>query len=312
MLLPGVIFYDIRLSKNSLLFSVSNTTTKAQVSSGLLVSATSNAIFYYHEPDIFMQQFTECMFELESCHVLYWHVQKTGGSYIASRLHPVFNNGESYNSREWCCNDKFMKERFWPNVEKYCSKKLGVYEVRSHEYLQVVQACQNSNATVTKNHRYIGFVSIREPIERTLSAIHQRCNVHSSQLDPYTREACERCSYDDDTYKPFFEKIVNDTNAIYSGLKEHILSDHSIEIPLLIIDNEQIDNFFGKLEDTVNQRFKKRFEKDPQNRSFHFPRGKANAEVSKKLCDFGMPSAMMKQHGIALDAYHWIWSKNYV
>lgn len=310
MLIPGLIFHDIWSSNDSLRMSVTAKSKPSTISAG---SIASNALFYYHAPDDFMQQFSECMFELESCHVLYWHVQKTGGSYIASRLYPVYNNRAGYNSREWCCNDKFMKQSFWPNVEMYCSKKLGVYEVRSEEYQQVVQACQSLNDTVLpKQHRYIGFVSIREPIERTLSAIHQRCNVHSSKLDAYTRAACECCSYDDDAYKPFFEKFVNETNNVYIGLKQRLLSNHLMDIPIYMVDNEQIDDFFSRLEDIVNHKFKETFENDPHNRSFQFPGGKSNAEASQKLCDFGMPSALMKQHRVSLDIYHWIWSGGYL
>ena len=303
----GLIFHYMRQSQDSLVYGVSAASKK--------IIGTSSALFYHHDPDAFLQQFEECFFDLDQCRVLYWHVQKTGGSYIASRFYPVLNNGSFYNSREWCCNEKFMKQSFWPNTEEFCSKRLGVYEVRSHDYQQVVEACQSieKNVPADQRSRYIGFVSIREPIARTLSAIHQRCNVHSAKLDAYMREACEQCSYEDHRYKPFFEKFVNETNDIYSGLKHYLMGNNAIDFPVYIIDNEQIDDFFTKLEYKVNEEFQDYFKRHKElNRVFKFPPGKSNAETSEKLCDFGMPSELIKQHRIALDAYHWIWSRGYI
>lgn len=278
---------------------------------------TKDTLFYYHNPENFVKKFSDCLFEGDRCHVLYWHVQKTGGSYLASRLYPIFNLGKFYNSRAWCCNDKFMKHEFWPNVTTYCSKQLGVYEVRAEEYLEVIQACQGfrekeeNNATETGRHRYIGLISVREPIQRSVSAIHQKCNVHSGKLDQNAHQICERCSYDEEgADKPFYEKIVNETNAVYSGMKNNILSDPNLDIPLYIIDNEHINDFFGKLEDDINLRAigaARHF-----NRTFHFPQGKSNSENPHKLCDFGMPSELMRQHRASLQVYHWLWSGDYL
>ena len=141
----GLIFHYMRQSRDSLVVSVSS----KQVPQS---APTSSALFYHHDPDVFLQQFEECMLDMDYCHVLYWHIQKTGGSYIASRLHPVFNNGTLYNSREWCCNEKFMKHSFKLETENFCSKKLGVYEVRSHEYQQVCQSSTcGGNKLATQN-----------------------------------------------------------------------------------------------------------------------------------------------------------------
>lgn len=311
LLIPAIIFHDISSSRGMFLQSVS---VRNKTMSSLPVPPSKDTLFYYHDPGTFLRKFSECFFEGDYCHVLYWHVQKTGGSYLASRLYPVYNRGEWYDSRSWCCNDKFMKNEFWPNVTTYCSKKLGVYEVRPKEYVEVVRACQDfrekrfNASETTKRHRYIGLVSVREPIERTLSAIHQQCNVHSGQLHQDTHDICERCSYEEDADKPFYEKFVNKTNDAYIGLKETIiLSDPKIDIPLYIIDNEQIDVFFEKLEDLISLRSMHYF-----NRTFHFPQGKSNSEKSDKLCDFGMPSALMRQHRSSLQAYHWLWYGDYL
>ena len=209
-------------------------------------------------------------------------------------------------------------KKFWQNAPSYCSKKLGVYEVRTNEYQQIVLACQkfrdsNSSALTTpKRHRYIGLITIREPIERSLSAIHQRCNVHSSDLDNETQGVCERCNYNEKGDQLFFEKIVKDTNDAYTGLKEFILSSpSSIDIPFYVLDMEHLSEFVGKLQDTIDKRVRNKFV-DQDNRTFHFPKGKSNAEAAMKLCDFGMPSALMKQHHEALETYHGVWSGEYL
>jgi hypothetical protein len=193
---------------------------------------------------------------------------------------------------------------------------MGVYEVRSHEYQEVLRTCQDfrrnqlrnsTSETTGRQHRYIGFVSVREPIQRSLSAVHQTCNVHQSSLRPEVRETCERCNYRVDGDKPFFEKYVSQTNNFYTGVKDlvHSNSDGG-DIPLYVIDNDDINDMFQQLENAVNRRFKR----DRSNMTFHFPPGKKNSEATAKLCDFGMPSSLMKQHQPAFDAYHWIWSNS--
>lgn len=315
-LISGLLLFDLWLSNDSIVLKMSSSSANKPAPSNPLLK-TKN-LFYYHDPNLFVQKFSRCLIEGDSCHVFYWHIQKTGGSFLASTLYQIFNRMERYNSKEWCCNDKFMKTNFWQNVSAYCSKRMGVYEVRPHQYQQVVQACQNylqgryntSDAT-ERNHRYIGLISIRQPIERTLSAIHQRCNVHSNNLDNVTRSVCERCDYSNDIDKPFFEKFVNDTNDIYTSTKKFMLSSSAMGIPLYVIDNEHMTEFFEKSEEYLTDSLLHAGMYLPNN-TFHFPKGKPNAEASQKLCDFGMPSALMKQHRDALNVYHWLWSGEYL
>jgi Sulfotransferase family len=272
---------------------------------------TAKATFYHHEPKVFVDEFFECLADREHCKVLYWHIQKTGGSYIASKMYPYFNE-ERYRSKEWCCNEKFMKDRFRHNSAEYCSKRLGIYEVQPQHYREVLQTCQDftekynntSESTARPKHRYIGFVSVREPIQRTLSAIHQACNVHQSHLPNDVKETCQRCSYHVDGDKAFFEKFVNQTNTVYKGLEDLLSSYPTLDIPLYIIDNDQINDLFQQLENTFNHRL----EGEGRAPTFRFPDGKKNSEAAAKLCDFGMTSSLMKQHVNALNAYHRIWS----
>eukprot|EP00934_Nitzschia_sp_Nitz4_P009455 Nitzschia sp. Nitz4//scaffold3_size479765//145490//146458//NITZ4_000063-RA/size479765-processed-gene-0.301-mRNA-1//-1//CDS//3329550647//9445//frame0 len=259
-------------------------------------------LFYRRNSKRFVEDITECIIDRKSCHVLYWHVQKTGGSYIASKFYPLFN-GEAYKSKEWCCNSDFMEKTFEQKTNKYCSKRLGVYEVKPEQFQQVIDTCTSitSNSSSTRPRRYIGLMSVREPIQRTLSAIHQRCNVHVSALKNETYETCSRCSYTGDDMA-FYDTFVNTTNEVYKSMKENLLQNSSIDIPLYVIDNDDIDDFFHKIEVAITES-----SSFPLNNTFHFHRGTANSENKEKHCDFGMPSKVMKQQRPALQAYHWLW-----
>ena len=307
-----VVYQDFWLSSQTLKKGVSfNHTITKLVPTG---QPRSTSLFYNHNRDVFIDEFTKCLLDRDYCKVLYWHIQKTGGTYIASQMHPLFNR-EPYRSKEWCCNNDFMKARFRPHIKELCSKRFGVYEVRSKEYHEVLRTCQdfqnqmlhNSSATSNRHHRYIGFVSIREPIQRSLSAIHQICNVHQSGLRQQVRQTCERCSYDIDDDKPFFEKYVNQTNNFYTGLMDILVSESLsvLGIPIYVVDNQHIRDMFQQLETSIDNDLKKK----GSNMTFRFPAGTKNSEAASKLCDFGMTSSLMKQHQEALDAYHRIWSK---
>ena len=268
------------------------------------------SLFYDHDRDGFIEEFATCLLDIKYCKVLYWHVQKTGGTYIASLMHPLFNR-KPYISKEWCCNSDFMKLKFRPHIKEMCSKRFGVYEVRSHEFQEVLRTCQdfqnemmNNNTEATGKdgqHRFIGFVSIREPIQRSVSAIHQTCNVHQSSLQQEVRQTCERCSYDIDDDKPFFDKYVNQTNNFYAGLVDMLVSDSLsvIDIPIYVVDNDHISDMFHQLESSIDRGLRER----GSNMTFHFPAGKKNSEAATTLCNFGMTSHLMKQHHQALDAY---------
>ena len=210
-----------------------------------------------------------------------------------------------------------MKRRFRPNVKEICSTRFGVYEVRAHQFHEVLQTCHdfqneilNNTTETTGNdgqHRYIGFVSIREPIQRSVSAIHQACNAFPASLPQLMRQKCERCSYDIDDDKPFFDRHVSDTNKFYSGLVDMLVPDSLsvIDIPIYVVDNDHVNDMFQRLETSIDRELSEQ----GSNTTFHFPAGEKNTEAAIKLCDFGMKSSMMKRHQEALDAYHRIWSK---
>jgi hypothetical protein len=270
------------------------------------VGKITERILYSIHREEFVDKFVSCSIK-PTCHILYWHIQKTGGTYIASRLYGGMNL-VGYNSKEWCCHGSFMTKRFRPNPEGYCSNKLGVYEVKPHHFKEVIKTCQSLPAM--KNRTFVGMISVREPLEQTISAIHQRCNVHSAGLEEPVRSVCERCSYSgNDTV--FFDRITNHTNAIFQGM-ESVIENPAGDIPLLILDNGDISDFFQSVESHATDALK-RFGLLTANETFQFPTGRSNAQdkVAGRLCDFGMPATMMKHHATSLRIYRWITQGRY-
>jgi hypothetical protein len=199
--------------------------------------------------------------------------------------------------------------RFRVDPFSYCNKKFGVYEVKADQYLEIIQTCKRvmSHNTTTVDATFLGFISIRQPLERTVSAIHQRCNHGRGSTIPSQRNICERCSYSVEEDRFFFDHFVNQTNEIYSGV-DALLSDPLLSIPLWFLDNTDITLFFESLEQVATQQMQEA-KALPRNETFHFPksnRTNAQDKVKTKICDFGMTSAMMKNHAGSLKIYRWI------
>jgi hypothetical protein len=271
------------------------------------------------------------------------------------------------------------------NVTKYCvDTNFGVYEVRPQQYREIIETC-----TTTASHRehndknleYMGLITIREPLQRTVSQIHQQCNVHRTHLKFKERQICDRCKYsnytdtknydgivdniDDD--RSFFDHIANTTNEIYQEMKDMVdvnpdsqnnVDDDKhyangnpkrlitpeqniryLDIPLFILNNEDMDAFFGRLEAHVTSILSKHEKSkhgaslslttrlagennDDDDGPYRLPRGRANSQKvtvvnnnatatahsgadSSNLCDFAMPSRLMKIHHPSLDIYRW-------
>lgn len=315
--LPAFVLYTSVSSRNAIKCSITSENSRGTaLVEGNFVGEyqdLENRYFYHNTPSLFVQNFSRCLFDRHHCHLLYFHVQKTGGSYIASRLY--YSNNEPYNSKQWCCNGQFMKEKFRKDPLKYCSMSMGVYEVRPEHYKEIIQTCQDLRMNLTspegekmnsKEHRFMGLLSIREPIQRSLSGIHQRCNVHSGKLDENTMSICKRCSYSGED-ESFYDSIVNNTNEVYVKMRDDLVLDASIDIPLFLIDNDYLSVFFANLESRIDSKLRSVGSKLVENSTFSFPRGKRNAEATSKLCNFGMPSKVMKNHQPALEAYRDLW-----
>ncbi|KAG7359280.1 sulfotransferase family protein [Nitzschia inconspicua] len=274
----------------------------------------SRLLFALH-PQEMVDTFATCAVT-KTCHVLYWHIQKTGGTNLADRLY--FMNGQQYQSKFWCCHGDFMRAHFWPDPQAICQKKFGVYEVRPHQYQEVIQTCQQLPSM--QNDTFIGLVTIRQPFERTVSDIHQRCNVHPEQLNNASQEICRRCDYSVTEDRHFYDKIVNTTNTIFEGIRDIWSKTDTFDLPLLFLDNTDIDTFLHGVERIATQQMHQSGHLPP-NESFHFRPGRSNSQASRlgqssndtaatnkksAMCEFGMTSSMMKQHATSLQIYRWI------
>lgn len=239
-------------------------------------------------PHSFVDAVVDC-FASDTCHVFYHHVQKTGGSSVASRLFPIVEHRE-YNSSEWCCNEKFL-DRFRRNPHDYCSRNLSVYEVKAPQYYEILETCRRLHPS----HDYLALVSIREPIQRTLSMIHHQCNKNFGHKKEIEQSICANCTYTPESAW-FWNQFTNQTNTIYRELKEmlqndnqqRLLQDQPIELTWLFLDNLMIDTFLDMLKLTMN---------------VELTWGKANKEHTH-VCNFGMPSRMMRD----LHSSHWIYA----
>lgn len=166
-----------------------------------------------------------------------------------------------------------MMNRFERNTPRYCNLRLGVYEVIGSQFQEVVETCHAyyKNETKTK-HRAIALVTVREPVQRIVSGIHQRCNKgNRAKLTPEWPRICRRCSYYNDT--EYWDELVEKNNLIYEEL------NYNLPIDLLVLDTLMIDRFLQLLEKKL---------------SVQIPRGTANEE-RKNICDFHVPSEMFRK-----------------
>jgi hypothetical protein len=210
-------------------------------------------LLYPQNPQRFTNILFQCL-EEPKCHFLYHHVPKTAGSFIASSLFPIFEHGERYRSREWCCFEIVMG-KFFNNTEDYCvRRKMGVYEVRGDEYAQVLETCEEKYSDA--GHTYVGLVTTREPIQRTLSLIHQQCNSGYDKKNPRYQAFCRNCTYDSNS-EEFWQRFIDDTNNAYVTMDEY-LNDRkaaaaAAAVALLVVAGGD-DDFVSPSSSTIRER----------------------------------------------------------
>mmetsp|Transcript_17166 Transcript_17166/g.29553 ORF Transcript_17166/g.29553 Transcript_17166/m.29553 type:complete len:334 (+) Transcript_17166:605-1606(+) len=253
-------------------------------------------LVYTNDRDKFTEIFASCMLD-PTCHILYNHLQKTGGSHLASRLHPILDEaGKKYDSKKWCC-DQGLMTRFHNRTRHYCELKFGIYETNVPMFTNVVETCQRYTS---KRSREIALITIRDPIERTISQIHHRCNKGYKNRAEKQKKICQRCSYTDDP--EFYNHYVNQTNDLYLGLTDtmpeltRILEevnskkefDHQEKLSgLLVLENSDINSFLAHVEQLTN---------------VTFPKGRVNYG-NTKVCNFEAPSTMRGKLQPSMDVY---------
>lgn len=276
---------------------------------------TKNSLHFFHQdPVIIVETLAACLMD-ELCHVVYHHIPKTAGSLIASTLHPIFENGDRYKSRQWCCYERVM-ERFVNATDYYCLKrKLGIYEVWGDEFSQVLHTCEDkygtgsSHAKAThKAHRYVALITTREPIQRTVSLIHQQCNSGYDKHNANFQDMCRECHYNDESQN-FWNGFVGDTNRAYQTMASFILefatnnttgnNEGTLSAPVLLLDNSMVDDFFSL--------FQKVLERNASGPQLNMNVGNPNPE-NRSICDFGISSSMMRGLRPASTIFFDLWS----
>ena len=254
-------------------------------------------LLFSQSPHEFTSKVTDCIAS-STCHILYHHVQKTGGSNVASRLYPVMEsntNRTTYESKDWCCNQKLV-DRFQNDTQDYClHKKLGIYEVTGTQFGAIADTCRTDNPS----HTYVSLISIREPIQRTLSMIHHQCNKNFDKKNATEQAVCSRCQYSKrDAW--FWDQFTNQTNAHSLELMQTIQtaaatvaalqsssssSSHDGQQNngvnnnlLLLLDTVMIDSFFELLSEDLD---------------IKIANGRGNKEKTH-ICNFGMTSSIIK------------------
>jgi len=300
------------------LLSPGHTDTKKVIDDTKIYDTTKlkDQLLFYRPSNAnkFSAIFVSCQLD-PACRIIYHHVQKTGGSLVASRLNPIIeensegiNTGEQYNATRWCCGPNMMK-RFRERPDYYCGLKLGIYETDGPIFGEVVRTCRQKTADAAgakeessvKRTREVAFITMREPIQRTMSQVNQQCNKGYDKKRPEVQAICDKCDYNWNKSGHFFDQFVTETNELYTGMARTIPfvleQFRGVESHLLILDSVDIDSFFSDIEIASGR---------------SFPQGGEKGENTEKVghCSFPMPSSMMRGLKPALEVYrNWTMGK---
>jgi len=227
---------------------------------------TPHVINFRLQSNLFVNQLTRC-FDDDDCRIHYLHFGKTGGSGMENRMFKAFPPYlDSY------CKGSIMKQ-FHERTSEYCNAKFSSYQVSSPDFVNtIVPTCMRQTGS-----RAVVLVSFREPIQRSLSYIHQMCNKNLRHRNRVTRRACARCSYDEDT--KFWDQKVVHFNQEYKELL-NVTTTKIDNASILSIDSVDLNLLYDKLFAATN------------HEAFRLSQ-KTNAEVTRR-CNFGFKSDMFR------------------
>jgi hypothetical protein len=144
------------------------------------------------------------------------------------------------------------------HVQNYCRAKFTSYEMNAKTFLEiVVPTCMEIKTNRTSRSRGVILSTFREPIQRTLSYIHQICNKNMRWRNRKTRAACARCSYDLD--RDYWEGWANTSNEDYKGLRSVGLSRIS-NTTVLTMDTNDLTTFYDMGNLVGNYTFSRSFQ----------------------------------------------------
>jgi len=295
-----------------------------------------HGINYLLETDTFLATLSNCIQD-DKCHIQYLHTWKTGGTTIEKSLFAsIFPNNEVHS----CCREKTLKQ-FRNDSHYACMKPFNSYQVMGKDFREIVQTClqiyhennhhtkndnykdkdhgnddhgiiHKKNSTNTTNgwmedntvHRMVILATFRDPIQQSLSAIHQMCNKFFHRRSPMAQQACRQCSYEKDT--EFWENNTIGFNEVYDSLYKDVIlwqvennvhvnaNDNGVgvgivDLKLLTLGNVDITPCFTKLVDWLSPPYSTRLRENLQDNENQVK----NPELLQ-MCDFGFHSAMMK------------------
>lgn len=236
----------------------------------------SQHINYRLEPGIFVKELTTC-FEDDDCRIYYLHFGKSGGSGLENRMFKAFPPYQ----------DSFMRgnmlQRFQENPSNFCNAKFSSYQVSSPDFINtIVPTCMKETGS-----RAIILVSFREPIQRSLSYIHQMCNKYQRHRNKVTRQACSRCSYEQDS--DFWNThIIQHFNQEYDELQK-VTTAEIVNASVLSVDMVDLSLLYDKLYAAI------------RHEAFSLPQT-TNTEATQR-CNFGFKSEMFRGLAPSSDVY---------
>jgi hypothetical protein len=324
--------------------SVTPTTSSSSSAYWMMQPHSMNhGINYLLETDTFLATLSSCIQD-DKCHIQYLHTEKTGGTTIEKSIfRSIFPNNKIHG----CCGEKNMKQ-FRNNSYDACMKPFNSHQVMGKDFQEIVQTClqiyhqhnhtkndnykvkdhgnddrgiHKKNSTNTTSgwvedntlHRMVILATFRDPIQRTLSAIHQICNKVFDKRSPRTQQACSQCSYEKDT--EFWDNHTTHTNQLYDSLYKDVIlwqeeknkhvnpTDNGagvgvgiVDLKLLTLDNVDITPCFTKLVDWLSPPYSIRL------REIQDKHQVKNPELLQR-CDFGFHSVMMKHLAPSIAIY---------
>ena len=257
-------------------------------------SRQSHVVNYKLESSKFIQIMSDCITD-EYCHIHYLHTTKTGGTTVESHFSNLF--GLNIIS---CCGEYITRGFQIHRRKMKCSKEIIAVQFNASDFMNIpiktcldVYANQSASSNATRKHHIVALATFREPIAKTLSQIHQKCNKNLIIRTEDHKAMCERCDYDQDQSE-WNRLYVDETNSEYTSIyNDLILGTAGLAIPVLTIDSLDISSFFQWLKTSLPSEYASKLEDSAKIK---------NGEISGR-CNFGFRSAMMKNLQPSLEVY---------
>ena len=248
-------------------------------------SKPKNLWTYRLEPDAFSKQYASCLLD-PYCHTLYLHIQKTGGTSVEQVLTKV----HGYGAFHPCCDNKLINN-FKSKPDQFCNASFQSYQVLPNKFPYLLDTCQEIYDASPLPHRMQILVSVREPISRTLSFIHQQCNRNPNRRSKELLAACDRCNFDSDKdiWLDFAYRTNQEYEDVYTLMSSRVIQEGdktyqiAKDLPVLAIDLDDLNPFFDHVQKFL-----------PEEYQIRFRRKKSFNKETLERCSFHMSSEMIK------------------